>query len=209
MVRHHRAVAILCVVATLAMSGVLWLTVPVFHEARAQLVLLNPAQLDGSGRPLPTNPLVIAGSRPAQVMTSTLATVAAGEPFALELDARGVTSETTVGGSTGGGIVIALSAISRDPAVAAADLQTVIDVLGDELDAQQYASGAPDDQLYRLYEFVERSEPEQLPDDRDRSVLLGLALGATITVVALVVVSEPRRRRGPPERVAARAGSGP
>ncbi|HEY0640480.1 MAG TPA: hypothetical protein VGD67_22855, partial [Pseudonocardiaceae bacterium] len=209
--RRHWAVAAACLVATVAVAGVVYLRVPVYYTTQTQLVVLSPAsRADSNGDLVAFNPYLTAGDGPSQVMASALQRVAVSPGFEVALRDRGVTTDYSVAVATsGGGVVLEVVTVGLDPQVSLRDLNTVSAFLTETLEKQQIDAGSPENQLLTMRDLVGPSEPEALPGDRMKLAAIAGVLGLVLTALMLTVLATRARRRPvtlPPATTAPDAG---
>lgn len=190
-------VALACLVATVAMSAVVYLRVPVYYTTQTQLVVLSPAsRADSNGDLVAFNPYLTAGDGPSQVMASALQRVAVSPSFEVALANRGVTSDYSVAVATsGGGVVLEVVTVALDPQTALRDLGTASRLLNETLVKQQLDAGSPENQLLTMRDLVGPSQPSPLPGDRVKLAGIAAALGLVLTGLMLTVLAARSRRQ--------------
>jgi hypothetical protein len=188
--RRHPVVAIGLLVASLNAGIAVWLGVPTFHEADSSMVLLSPGTVvDGDGKAIRINPWDRAGDTPAQVLASTIATVANSPSFVDGLAGKGVTSATTVEVAlSGGGVVLNLSTMNRSATAATSDLRTLIDEVQATIVARQRAVGAPANSLLRADLLTEPGPPLALTGNRVKLAGVTVVLGIIVSVLVILLV---------------------
>lgn len=194
--RRHPVVLVLCLVASINAGVAVWLGVPTSYQAESSLVLLSPENvLDGNGKLVRINPWDRAGDNASQVMASALSSVANSPNFVDTLEARGVTSATSVDVAlSGGGVVLNLTAVSRDSASASADLTTLSNEVQVTLAERQRQVGAPANSLLRAVALTEPGPPLPLTGSRIKLAGVTIVLALIFSVLAVLLVDARARR---------------
>lgn len=189
-------VFLVCLLATAGATVGIFLQLPAPYKASTLLVVLSPGnELNDKGTIVAVNPWQIAGSNPAQVTASALASIASSKPFTDSLAAKGVssTSEVTVS-MTGGGVILDVSVTNAKSAKAADDLAVLASALASELQNRQASVGAPPESYLRLADLTGKSSPILQTSDRTKLAGIVGALGLLITIGAVVIVDARSKR---------------
>jgi hypothetical protein len=203
-VRRHPVVFIVCMLAAVSAAGAVWFGVPKNYSADSSLVLLSPEVITtGDGTHVRVNPWQQVGDNASQVTASALASVANSSEFQHQLAQSGATSTTAVAVSlTGGGVVLDVTAVNRDPAAASRDLRTTIEAVRSALLERQRAVGAPPSSLLRAVELTAPGDPTPMTGSRTKLAGVTGVLGLIIALVAVSLV-EGRSRRSRRARLGA------
>jgi hypothetical protein len=202
-----------CLLATVAVAGVVYLRVPVYYTSQTQLVVLSPAaRADAGGGSVAFNPYLTAGDGPSQVMASALQRVAVSPSFEVELAELGVTTDYSVAVATsGGGVVLEVATVGLEPATTLSDLAIVSKLLNDTMVRQQLDAGSPENQLLTMRGLVGASEPSPLPGDRMKLSAIAAVLGLVLTAMVIALLAGRATRKPlplPPASLAPAAGAG-
>jgi Chain length determinant protein len=210
-VRRHWVVTIACLLATGVASTMVYLNVPVYYTSQTQLVVLTPAaRKDANGVDLPFNPYLTAGDGPSQVVASALERIAASPGFRAELAKRGVTTEpSAVVALGGGGVVLELATVGKDPAATGTDLDTLSVLLNETLAKQQLDAGSPENQLLTMKDLVGPSDPTPLPGDRVKLTAIAGVLGLVLTGLVITALASRSRRVPAAAQAPVMAAGGP
>lgn len=179
--------------------------VPTNYQARAQYVLLLPAGSPGPGAINPYLNLNGGLTFAASLIASDIGTKAAIE----ELADAGFTSTYTIGLSTGAGPVLEVSASGTDPDDVLATRDAVLTRFDQELDELQAIPGIPSRQ--RIFSRTNAVDPvaEAVPGAKKKALLLIVALGGTLTLIAAFTVDGLLRRRSRTARTSAETQPAP
>jgi hypothetical protein len=200
--RHPVALAIL-LVATMAVSVAVYLTLPTNYEADASLQLLPPnTQIDPNGKVLPVNPIGVAGGQSAQIEASVLAQVASSKQYVVALTKKGVTSTPAVSVSEfGGGTILAVSTTNRNAAAAGKDLRTLVGSLITELKRSQQQLGAPANSLLSLKNLTGFGPPTPMTGSKVKLTAVTGVLGLIVTLLVIILIDSRASRRTAPSRI--------
>jgi hypothetical protein len=196
--RRHPVALVILLVATLAASAGVYLTLPTNYEADASLQLLPPNTMvdPTSGKVQLVNPIGVAGGQAAQIEASVLAQIASSKPFVVALQEKKVTSATVVSVSQyGGGTILAVSATNRSAAAAVSDLKVLVGSLIDELKTDQQQLGAPANSLLSLKNLTGFGAPTPMTGSKVKLAAVAGVLGLIVTLLVVLLIDSRAKRR--------------
>lgn len=194
--RRHPWVAFACLVASVNVGVAVWFGVPTSYQADSSMVLLSPGTvIDGEGKQVRINPWERAGDTPAQVLASTIATVANSPSFVDRLAQQGVTSATAVEVAlSGGGVVLNLTTVNRDAASATSDLRILSDSVQTTLATRQRQVGAPANSFLRADVLTDPGPPLALTGSRVKLAGVTIVLAVIVSVLVILLIDARGRR---------------
>ncbi|WP_344812804.1 hypothetical protein [Microlunatus aurantiacus] len=190
-------------VLTLGLTAYLFTQAPPRYQATANLILLLPPNArgaEGAGSPylyLPTG---------LQTLARIVVSGTESLEFRRQLVSEGFTSQYELGVDVGTP-VITVSVEGLDPENVMATRDEVIQGLEDELKVVQREENTPTRQTAHARIYGIQSVPDQLEGNRARGLLMALATGGLITLLAafaadraMALHADRRRRGGTPGR---------
>lgn len=206
-------VALPALLATVALTTLVFLAVPPSFQAEARVLLLSPSRVSGQ-QAATVNPFADLSSS-LTVAASVMAQIMNYDSTRERMRAAGARTDYAVTAGPQGPLLV-VSATGARPGDAISTAQIVAKGIQDELAAQQQAAGAPADTFIRGLPLVSPDKANRLSGGRIRA---GAAVGALGTATSLSVIfliesfSRGRRDRGlleqaPPSQ-ATPAGSTP
>jgi uncharacterized membrane protein YdfJ with MMPL/SSD domain len=210
-VRRHWLVVAVGLVLTLAVAVVLASQVKPEFEAKTTVLLLTPPQTQSAeGETIERNPLENPGA--VAVTASALTDVMDSRPFALRMEAAGVTDPYDVEiNPAGGGALLFARTTSESPDVALSSLETLLDAMRDELAGIQERAGIAQSTWISAQAITLPDEATPVAGSKTRVGLTVLVLGSAATLALAYAADriygdrrpwrDRKRRRGEADEV--------